>query len=182
MAISKSASPVVGLAALMVVIHLVNFATGYSLNSFGILPRSAIGLVGIPASPFLHASFTHLISNLTPFLILGWIVSARSHGHFMAVSAIVIVAGGFLVWIFGRSSYHVGASGWIFGMWAYLIARGWFERSLSSLLISTAVVIVYGGMLFGFMPSRYVSFEAHIAGAVAGVLAAMLIHPRNTKS
>lgn len=163
----------------MVAIQLINFVTGYSLNGFGIIPRTPSGLLGVVCNPFLHASFSHLISNLAPFLVLGWLVATRSHGQFLTVSAIVIVLGGLFVWAFGRNSIHVGASGWIFGLWAYLIARAWFERSLASLAIATFVVLAYGGLIFGLLPNRFFSFEAHIGGAIAGVLAAMLLHKQS---
>lgn len=181
MSYPKSFKVVAGLAAVMIAVQFINAMTHYGLNGYGILPRTAGGLIGIVVSPFLHASFSHLIGNLMAFLVLGWLVAAEDHARFVNVSTIIVLLGGLLVWAFGRSSYHIGASGWIFGLWAYLIARAWFTRSFINLLIALAVLLVYGSMALGFLPRLGVSVESHIFGAVAGVVAALLTRPLNKR-
>lgn len=154
--------------------QVLNLLSGYALNAFGLLPRSLHGLWGIAFSPFLHQSVAHLASNLVPFVVLGWFVAALSVRRFVAVSAVIVLVGSLLVWIFGRTAIHVGASGWVFGLWGYLLAQGWIERSLQSLAVALLVLVGYGGMIFGFLPAQGMSFESHIAGALAGALAAAL--------
>ncbi|RON10976.1 rhomboid family intramembrane serine protease [Pseudomonas brassicacearum] len=166
---------IAGLAMLMVAIHLLNMLTGYSLTMFGLVPRTAHGLVGIVTSPFLHVSFAHLIANLVPFLVLGTLVIAEGFKRFAAVSAIIILLGGSLVWLFGFNGVHVGASAWVFGLWAYLLGRAWFHRSWSNVLIAGTVALLYGGLIFGFIPRQGVSVEGHIGGAFAGFIAARLL-------
>jgi membrane associated rhomboid family serine protease len=176
--IHPSFRTVIFIAVGMCLIHVLNTLTGYSLLSLGLHPRSIEGLLGVFTAPLLHKSTAHLLSNLLPFVVLGWFVSLISVRRFIAVSALIIVVGGFLVWVFGRSAIHVGASGWVFGLWGYLIARGWFDRSLMTIAVALLVLMFYGGMVFGFLPKFGISFESHLAGAAAGALAACLFSRR----
>lgn len=166
------------LAALMVVIQIVNSVTGDSLVRHGIIPRSIYDLQGVIFAPFLHGSFRHLLSNLVPFIVLSWLVSTEGLGRYLRVALLVTLLGGALVWVFGRASVHVGASGLIFGLWTYLLARAWFQRSFASLLVALAALAGYSGLVYGFIPVPGVSVESHIAGAVAGVLVAWLMHSK----
>lgn len=162
----------------MLVAHFLNMFSGYSLNALGLQPRSIQGLPGIALSPFLHGSIGHLVSNAFPFAVLSALILISGMGRYATVSLLVIVICGLLVWTFGRDANHVGASGWVFGLWGYLIAQAWFCRSLKSLVIALLVLALYGGMVFGFLPRQGVSFESHIFGAVAGWVTAWLLQPR----
>jgi len=172
MAAVKGFKTLAGLALLMVAVQVLNSLSGYSLNVFGLIPRTLQGLPGIIASPFLHASFAHLAANLVPFLILGALVIAEDLKRFVAVSLIVILLGGSLVWLFGFRGIHVGASAWVFGLWAYILSRAWLVRSWGSLMTASVTLFLYSGLVLGFIPRAGVSFEGHIAGAFAGFIAA----------
>ncbi len=146
---------------------------GHQLNSWGTFPRTVHGLTGIPLSPFLHGSFGHVVSNSIPFLVLGGLIALRGRQVLLRVSFIVIGLGGAGVWALGRPAIHIGASGLVFGYFGYLVARGWYERKLGSILMAIAVIILYGGLIVGVIPARsLVSWEAHLFGLIAGVLAA----------
>ena len=146
---------------------------GHQLNSWGTFPRTVHGLTGIPLSPFLHGSFGHVVSNSIPFLVLGGLIALRGRQVLLRVSFIVIGLGGAGVWALGRPTIHIGASGLVFGYFGYLVARGWYERKLGSILMAIAVIILYGGLIVGVIPARsLVSWEAHLFGLIAGVLAA----------
>ncbi|SED31548.1 Rhomboid family protein [Pseudomonas saponiphila] len=174
---------VIAIAAAMVFIHIVNAITGHQLSQFGLIPRSKDGLFGIVLSPFLHQSFGHLGSNIAAFAVLGALVAASSMSRFVNASLLIILLGGSLVWLFGSTGIHIGASGWVFGLWGYLLSRAYFERNWKSIGVAAVVFIIYGGMVFGLLPASRVSFESHIAGALAGILAAYLHAPRrNTQS
>lgn len=175
--IHPSFRAVLSIAVGMSLIHLLNVLTGYALSSYGLNPRHIDGLKGIVLGPLLHSSWSHLLSNIVPFVVLGWFVSLISVRRFLAVSATIIVVGGLMVWVMGRPGVHVGASGWVFGLWGYLIGRGWFERSFQSIAVALVVLALYGGLVFGLLPQHGVSFESHLAGAVAGILAALLFMP-----
>ena len=146
---------------------------GHQLNSWGTFPRTVHGLTGIPLSPFLHGSFGHVVSNSIPFLVLGGLIALRGRQVLLRVSFIVIGLGGAGVWALGRPAIHIVASGLVFGYFGYLVARGWYERKLGSILMAIAVIILYGGLIVGVIPARsLVSWEAHLFGLIAGVLAA----------
>lgn len=155
-----------------------------SLDTLGVRPRSLIGLRGILFAPFLHANLGHLLANTFPFLILGWFVLVRRERDFVVVSVIAAVVSGLGIWLIGPSrSIHIGASGIIFGYFGYLLLRGYFERSLSSVLWSVLVVFLYGGMLFGVIPrAAGVSWQAHLFGFIGGGLAAYLLVNRGRDS
>ncbi len=149
----------------------------YGLDSLGILPRQAIGLRGILFAPFLHGGFGHLAANTVPFLILGWLIMAQSIADFAIVSIICMLVGGFGTWIFGANGLHIGASGVVFGYLGFLLARGYFDRRLSSGAIALLVGSTYGTILLsGILPSaRGISWEGHLFGFLAGIIAAKLL-------
>ena len=154
-------------------IELVNSASGYALCRWGILPRTVPGLAGIPFWPFLHGGFGHVLVNTGPFVVLGGLVILRGTRVFIRVSLYVLLVGGFLVWTVGRPAYHIGSSGIIFGYFGYLIARGWYVFSIGSLAVATLTILFYGGLLWGLLPVLpHVSWEGHVCGLLAGVMAA----------
>ncbi|GAB4539868.1 MAG: rhomboid family intramembrane serine protease [Anaerolineae bacterium] len=157
-------------------VELVNLLLGHRLNSLGILPRSLAGVPGILLAPFLHYGIGHVLLNTIPFVILGWLVILYGPRVFVEASLLIILVSGVGVWLVGRSGYHVGASGLIFGYFGFLVARGWYERSLSSIVIAVISILLYGGLLWGVLPSRPgVSWETHLLGLLAGILAARLV-------
>ena len=170
----------IALVTITWVLELVDYVLlGGWMNSFGIRPRTTSGLAGIFLSPFLHGNLPHLMTNTVPFLTLGFLVMLRGLGTFIGVSLLVIVLGGLGVWIFGRNSLHIGASGLIFGYIGYLLARGYFERSFGSLAIAVLVAVVYGGALWGVLPTdQRISWEGHLFGFLAGVGTAGLLKPQ----
>ncbi|WP_145143876.1 rhomboid family intramembrane serine protease [Pseudomonas duriflava] len=182
MRLVKRFQVIAALAAVMVGVQLVNMLTANSLLYHGIIPRTTYGLQGIVFAPFLHGSVGHLVSNLPAFVVLSWLVSSEGLGRYVRVFILIAGLGGFLVWLVGRPSIHVGASGLIFGLWTYVLTRAWFQRSLLSLLIAAIALAAYGGLIFGFLPVPGVSFESHIMGAIAGMLASWLMHSRRLVS
>lgn len=167
---------ILSLLALMWGLELLNVFMGHSLSRMGgIHPRSLWGLLGIPASPFLHFSPFHLFLNTLPFAILGGLICLQDKQLFIEVSLIVIIVSGLAVWLLGRSASHAGASGLIFGYFGFLLASGWYAKDLQSIMIALAVLIYYGGMIFGILPLRaYVSWESHLFGFLSGILAARM--------
>jgi len=161
--------------ALLWGIECVNALFEHRLNRWGILPRTFAGLVGIPLSPFLHGSFTHLILNTVPLVTLGSFVAFYGVRLFVVVSLWITLLSGTALWLFGRSAYHVGASSVLFGYFGYLVARGWYERSVTALLVALLTLVLYGSIVWGVLPTRsYISWEGHLFGLLAGVLVARL--------
>lgn len=159
----------------MLAVQVINVVTDGSLRQYGILPREVNSLPFILSSPFLHGSWIHLINNAIGFSIFSMLCLVRGIGFYWKASLFIVIAGGLGVWLFGRTATHIGASGWVFGLWSLSIALAWFERSVLNLLISVLVILLWGGMVLGMLPTKtYVSFEAHIFGALAGVFAAAI--------
>lgn len=150
------------------------FLLNQRLNALGVRPRTAAGLWGILFMPLLHGNLAHLAANTLPFLVLGWLVIMRRMGDFLTVTLIVMVVSGVGVWLFGApNTVSIGASGLVFGYFGFLLLRGYFERSASSILVAVVVLILYGGMFLGVLPQRAgISWEAHLFGFAGGVLAA----------
>ncbi len=164
------------ISAAMTAVQVVDLFLGGFLKSFGIQPREIGSAYTIATAPWLHANFVHLGSNLAAFVVLGSLALLNGLRYFVKASAIIIGGGGILVWLFARDSIHIGASGWIFGLWSLVIALAWFDRTPRNIAIALAVVFFYGGMVFGVLPTQsYISFESHLFGAVAGVFAAFTL-------
>jgi membrane associated rhomboid family serine protease len=172
-----------GIVVLMWIVETINTLDSNRLDSDGILPRSLGHLWGIFTSPFIHASFQHLIANTIPFVFMGLIIALRGARRLALVTAIVIVIGGFGTWLIspshtstGAPLYTIGASGVVFGYATYLFARGFFNRNVLELLTGLVVGAVWGGaLLSSVVPHAGVSWQGHVCGAIAGVIAASLL-------
>src|SRR5438093_3318990 len=92
--------------AVLWVIEIVNTLLGHRLSAWGIVPRTISGLVGIPLSPFLHASMLHLMVNTVPFVLLGSFVILQGRRVFLEASLLIILLGGTGVWMFGHAAAH----------------------------------------------------------------------------
>ncbi len=169
------------MAGVMWLAEIVDAIIGHRLDQYGIEPRDTDGLVGIAASPFLHAGFDHLIGNTIPFLVMGFVIAFGGLVRVAAVTAIVAVVGGLGTWLVApASTIHIGASGIVFGYGTYLISRGFFDRDLVYIAIGLVVAVVWGGALLGgLLPQDGVSWQGHLFGALGGVLASRaLARPR----
>ena len=144
-----------------------------SLVEFGIYPRSIEGLKGILFSAFIHGDLEHILGNTLPLLILSAFTFYFYPGVGWKSFLLIWLLGGFWTWLMGRPSYHIGASGLIYGLAAFLFFSGWFSKNYRLLAISLLVVFLYGSMFWGLFPIQpQQSWEAHLSGALAGVLAA----------
>jgi membrane associated rhomboid family serine protease len=156
---------------------LDQFVSHHTLDGYGIRPHSLIGLRGILFAPFLHGGFGHLITNTVPFLILGWLVMIQETSDFWIVTIITMLVGGVGTWMLGApNSVHIGASSLIFGYLGFLLLRGYFQRNIASILLSLVVGFLYGGLIWGVLPTQPgISWQGHLFGFLGGVLSAKLI-------
>lgn len=141
-------------------------------NQWGIIPRRLDGIWGILISPFLHANLGHLLSNFIPLMILMAILLVTQRDGWWIVVQIVLL-GGLLLWILGRPAMHVGASGLIYGLIAYLMAAGFRQGRIGPALAALVVGFLYGGtLLWGVLPTvgEHVSWDGHLTSAIAGGL------------
>ncbi len=154
----------------------------------GLVPRTVRGLDGILTMPFVHKDLAHIISNTVP-LAVTLVLLAGSRANSAMIVFLTIVLGGVLLWLFGREARHIGASGLVFGLVAFHIAAGIFEKRLTSILIAVAVGLLYAGTLFrGVIPFQQgVSWDGHLFGAIAGalvafVMAQQLVEAKNSRT
>jgi membrane associated rhomboid family serine protease len=153
---------------------VVNGIAGGALMQYGVIPRTLTGLRGILFAPFLHANMQHLIANTIPFLAMGWLVMLRDARHFLPVTLFAMLGSGLMAWLLGApGSVHIGASGVIFGYFGFLLLGGWYARSFVSIMLSLLVAVLWGGLVLGIAPGQTgISWQSHLGGFIAGVLAA----------
>lgn len=158
---------------------LDTFVFDDGLQEHGIEPRQITGLEGVLFAPLLHAGWSHLISNSFPFVILGGLVTVYGPRKWITATAIITIGAGFATWLFARSGNHIGASILVFGYFGFLLGSGWFERSFKAIAIAVVVAVFYGGLIFGVIPrGSGVSWEGHLFGVIAGVVAAGVLSDR----
>ncbi len=170
-----------GFVALLFAIELFNALMLRSLNrTFGLRPRSADGLLDILTFPLLHANLNHLLSNSLPLIIFGFLVFLSGLRVFLTALAFSWLGSGLTVWLIGNGGITVGASGLVFGLFAFLLVRGFFNHSWRQILLAVVLFMGYGSILLGILPlvAGYVSWQAHLGGAAGGVVAALLLRPR----
>jgi membrane associated rhomboid family serine protease len=172
---------VVAMAVLMWLTEVVDQIGFGDLDAYGIHPRDVGGLPEILAAPFLHVGFGHLLSNTVPFLAMGAVIALGGIVRVALVTLVVALVSGLGTWLTASSdSVHLGASGVVFGYAAYLVARGLLSRRLTELAVGALVVGVWGfGLLQGLLPQERISWQAHLFGAIGGVIAAVLLSQRS---
>ena len=179
--LQQFAIPLVFVGAMWCV-EIVDALTPGALDSHGIHPRTDEGVFGIVFAPMLHGDWGHLIANSVPLVVLGTLLMLSGLRTFVGVTAIVWLVGGAAVWLLaGSHSNHIGASGLVFGWIGYLVARGAFSRSIGQIVIGLLVLASYWTAVFGVLPGQPgISWQGHLFGAIAGVLAAWLLESKRT--
>ncbi|HET9093849.1 MAG TPA: rhomboid family intramembrane serine protease [Solirubrobacteraceae bacterium] len=159
---------------LMWLVEAINSLDGNALTGDGIHARDVGRFWGILTAPFIHGSFQHLLDNTVPFAFLGVIIALHGAGRLLLVTGFIIVIGGLGTWAIGPAGAStIGASGVVFGYATYLLARGFFDRSLWELAVGLVVGLVWGAALISsLVPHAGISWQAHLCGAVAGVIVA----------
>lgn len=147
-----------------------------ALDGLGIQPRTLGGLQAVVVAPWLHAGFGHLLANTIPLVVLGWFVMLRRTSDFFIVMLATLLVSGLGIWLFGgAATIHLGISGVIFGLFGYLLARGYYERSVVAIALALVAFLIYGGMVWGMLPLQNgISWQGHLFGFVGGVIVAYL--------
>jgi membrane associated rhomboid family serine protease len=154
--------------------------SGHELDNFGIHAREVDGLPEIYTAPFLHGGWDHLLANSGPFFVLGFLVLLGGTVRWLLSTLISVTSSGLLAWLLTPvHTIVLGASGLIFGWLTYLMARGLWSRRPGQVILGVCLLVVYGGMIWGVLPSAAgISWQAHLGGAIGGLLAAWLLHRR----
>lgn len=154
-------------------VKIIEGLFGFDFYRAGIFPRHVNGLPGIITSPFIHGSFSHLISNTVPFFILLFTLVYFYRNLSYRIFFMIYVLSGICVWLLGRESWHIGASGIVYGLAAFHFTSGVIRNDLRLLIIAAIVVFLYGGMIWGIFPLKpEISWESHLWGGVSGVVLA----------
>lgn len=163
------------IVGLLYVVEIADNISGHAVDrDLGLKTRNISDIWAIATSPFVHVGWNHLLGNTLPLLILGFMVLLSGWREFARVCVIAMVGAGLGAWLFSPShSITLGASGVIMGLLTYLLARGFYTRKLGQILIALLTFALFGGLLWGLLPTDpHVSWQAHAGGAIGGVLAA----------
>ncbi len=166
----------IALVLLMWLVKFIEWVLNFRLSFLGIHPLHVDGLPGIILSPFLHADWKHLMANTVPMLVLGSALYYFYRSIATKVTIMILLLTGIWVWLGARGSYHIGASGLIYGLAFFLLISGFLRRDTRLMALSFVVVFLYGGMIWGvfpqFFPEQNISWEGHLSGLIAGLILA----------
>lgn len=157
-------------------LKLIETLEGFSLVEWGIKPLSLIGLPGILLAPLVHSDWEHFFANAIPLFVLGTSLFYFYRGISIKVFLLIYLLTGLWVWLGARDAWHIGASGVIYGLAAFLVFGGFLRNYIPLMAISLMVVFLYGGMIWGIFPFEWdvpYSWESHLWGTVAGGLLAV---------
>ncbi|MFJ9939440.1 rhomboid family intramembrane serine protease [Streptomyces erythrochromogenes] len=171
-----AAKLMLGWVALLWLLEAVDYATGHALDQYGLLARDPDSLSGIVSAAFLHFGFDHVASNSVPLLVLGFIAALSGIRRFLAVCGLILLADGLGTWLISPSgTMTLGASGIVFGLFGYLLVRGFVERKALGIAVAVGVAAVWGTTIVsGILPTDSgVSWQGHLCGLVAGIVTAL---------
>lgn len=160
------------LIILLWVVHLFQFLTGLSLGAWGVYPREVFGLRGVILSPLIHADWGHLLSNTPPLFVLTFMIMFFYRRVAVPSFIMIYLLTGLTVWAFARDQvFHIGASGVVYGLVAFVFWNGIFRWNIKSIALALVVAFYYGGMMIGVLPGQEgISWESHLFGAIVGIL------------
>lgn len=168
--------------ALMWLISLLSYLTDANLAFLGVMPRQFLGLIGVFFGPLIHGDLLHLLSNTFPVALLSGFILYLHRKVAVRVMVLVYLLSGLLTWLIGRQAYHIGASGVVYGLAGFLLFNGFLRQNRGAMAVSLAVLFLYSGLFYGLFPNEErVSWEGHVAGLVAGLVAAIAYGEGNPK-
>ncbi|MBO98284.1 MAG: rhomboid family intramembrane serine protease [Flavobacteriales bacterium] len=162
--------------------HLFQFVFNISFIKLGVLPKTYIGLKGIFLSPFIHKDWSHLINNSYPILVLGTLLFYSYKKIAYRIFFLLFIFSGVLLWMIGRQSFHIGASGIIYSLASFLFFSGIIRKNPPLTAISLVVLFLYGSMIWGLFPiNKFSSWEGHLSGFITGLVISILFREDGPK-
>ncbi|WP_459180852.1 rhomboid family intramembrane serine protease [Streptomyces sp.] len=157
-------------------VEALDVLSGHALDTFGIVPRQIGELRDIIPAAFIHFGFDHVAANSVPLFVLGFLAALRDLRRFVGVVLVIVVTSGLGVWLVAPAHTNTaGASGVVFGLFGYLLVRGFVDRRLLDIAVGLGIAVVYGSILWGVLPTAQgVSWQGHLFGLVGGVASAFL--------
>jgi len=164
------------LVFLMWTVRIIQTIGGFDFSFLGVYPLKWQSLHGIITTPFVHGDFSHLLANSVPLIILGSALFYFYKDMAIRILLVIWLFSGFWVWIAARPAYHIGASGIVYGLAAFILVSGIIRRHTGLMALALVVVFLYGSLIWGifpeFFPERNISWEAHLFGMIAGIVLA----------
>ena len=158
------------LVGLLWAILVIDTVLDLGLTRFGLRPGRLEGLIGVLTAPLLHGGAEHLFSNTLPLIVSLTTLLYLYPRSAMRVIPLIWIGSGLLAWTIGRPSLHFGASGFVYGLLAYVFISGILRLDMRSVAVSVMVWFLYGSMIWGLLPIRpNMSWELHLGGAILGV-------------
>lgn len=174
------------IVAMMWIVKILETTIGEDFSEWGIYPQTIKGLRGVVFSPFLHGGWPHLASNSVPLIMLGFGLFNFYKNKSWVVLGFIYLFSGLLTWIIGRESYHIGASGIVYGIAFFLLISSLIRKEQGLSAFSMLIIFLYGSMIWGFFPQFFpkenISWEAHLAGAISGVIIAIYYRKEGPKA
>jgi membrane associated rhomboid family serine protease len=176
----KALFVMVGFLAILWIVQIANWADHYRLTAeYGIIPHDVARLPDIFTAPFLHFSWEHIEGNSGPLFIFGFLAAYRGVRKFLGVTLFVAITSGLAAWIFEPSnSLGAGASGVVFGYFGYIIVKGFFDRHLIDVILGLVMALCFAYQFTVLLPHQGIGWQAHIGGAVGGLVAGWLFRDR----
>lgn len=166
---------VAGFVSLVWAVSLTGLAFDSLVSASALIPRDLGQWWGIWTTVLVHSDLSHLLANSAPLVVFLLLLQTKGARHLYLTLPLCVTLSGLLLWCFGRHGAHIGASGLVFALFACHVADAFFMRGWLDILVSAAVLIGYGWLVFGVLPSDPgVSWEGHLLGAIAGVLSSWI--------
>ena len=169
------------LAFVLLLVVMFSAQQAMDWRPFAVVPQTGAGLLGVLTAPLLHGSPGHLGANAVSLLLLGTLAGAVYPRATIRALPLVWIGSGLGAWLLGDAgSYHLGASGLGHGLLFLVFVLGLLRRDRASIATAMIALFLYGGMLLTVLPRELdVSWQSHLGGAVAGVVAAFAFRRRD---
>lgn len=167
--------------ALLWLVHGMQSLLSVNWSNWGLFPRTMHGLTGVLTTPLLHGDWMHLFNNSVSLLFLATLLVYFYRSIAAEVFFWIWLMSGVWIWIFARPSFHIGASTLVYGLAFFLFSSGFIRRNYHLMSLSLLVVALYGSLVWGLLPIlEHISWEGHMAGALAGLLCAFYYRKNGT--
>lgn len=166
------------IVAVMYVVKIIELLFNLKLVFLGVYSLDIESITGLLTMPLVHGDWDHLLANTVPMLVLGVALFYFYESISFRVLAGIWILSGIWVWFGGRPSWHIGASGVIYGLSGFLFVSGLIRKDSRLAALSLIVTFLYGSLIWGVFPDFFpkeknISWEGHLGGFVAGTIMAI---------
>jgi membrane associated rhomboid family serine protease len=174
----------ISLAFVLLLVVVFSAQQALDWRPFAVVPQTAAGLLGLLTAPLLHGSPAHLGANAVSLLLLGTLAGSVYPRATIRALPLIWIGSGLGAWLLGDAgSHHLGASGLGHGLLFLVFVLGLLRRDRASIATAMIALFLYGGMLLTVLPREIdVSWQSHLGGAVAGVVAAFALRRKDPQA